>query len=84
MQYTSARFVDGLKNAGIVQSMRRRGNCWDNAVVERFFRSLKCEWIGEREYKNHEEAKNDVREFMEKYYNYQRLHSAANNLSPVL
>jgi putative transposase len=84
MQYTSARFVDDLKNAGIVQSMRRRGNCWDNAVVERFFRSLKSEWIGEREYKNHEEAKNDVREFVEKYYNYQRLHSAANNLPPVL
>ncbi len=83
-QYTSARFVDDLKNAGIVQSMSRRGNCWDNAVVERFFRSLKSEWIGEQEYENHEEAKKDVREFVEKYYNYQRLHSAANNLPPVL
>jgi putative transposase len=83
-QYTSARFVDDLKNAGIAQSMSRRGNCWDNAVVERFFRSLKSEWIGEQEYENHEEAKNDVREFVEKYYNYQRLHSAANNLPPVL
>ena len=83
-QYTSARFVDDLKNAGIAQSMSRRGNCWDNAVVERFFKSLKSEWIGEQEYENHEEAKSDVREFVEKYYNYQRLHSAANNLPPVL
>ena len=83
-QYTSARFVNDLKNAGIVQSMSRRGNCWDNAVVERFFRSLKSEWIGEQEYENHEEAKKDISEFVEKYYNYQRLHSAANNLPPVL
>jgi putative transposase len=83
-QYTSARFVDDLKSAGIVQSMSRKGNCWDNAVVERFFRSLKSEWIGEQEYESHEEAKSDIREFMEKYYNYRRLHSAANNLPPVL
>jgi transposase InsO family protein len=53
----SARFVDDLKNAGITQSMSRKGNCWDNAVVERFFRSLKSEWIGEHEYESHEEAK---------------------------
>ena len=83
-QYTSARFVDDLKKAGITQSMSRKGNCWDNAVVERFFRSLKSEWIGEHEYESHEEAKSDIQEFVEKYYNYQRLHSAANNLPPVL
>lgn len=83
-QYTSARFIDDLKNAGITQSMSRRGNCWDNAVVERFFRSLKSEWIGEQEYESHEQAESDIREFVEKYYNYQRLHSAANNLPPVL
>jgi putative transposase len=53
-------------------------------VVERFFRSLKSEWINEREYESHEEAKNDIREFVEKYFNYRRLHSAANNLPPVL
>ena len=83
-QYTSARFVDHLKNAGIVQSMSRKGNCWDNAVVERFFRSLKSEWIGEQQYENHEQAKSDIREFVEKYYNFQRIHSAANNLPPAL
>jgi putative transposase len=83
-QYTSARFVDDLKKAGIAQSMSRRGNCWDNAVVERFFRSLKSEWIGEQEYESHEEAKSDISEFVEKYYNYQRLHSAINNVPPVL
>ena len=44
-QYTSAYFVDDLKANGMVQSMSRKGNCWDNAVVERFFRSLKSEWL---------------------------------------
>jgi transposase InsO family protein len=83
-QYTSARFVDDLKNAGITQSMSRKANCWDNAVVERFFKSLKSEWIGEQEYESHEQAKSDIQDFVERYYNYQRIHSAANNLPPVL
>jgi putative transposase len=82
-QYTSARFVSELLTNGMVQSMSRRGNCWD-AVVERFFRSLKSEWIGEQEYESHEHAKSDITEFIEKLYNAQRLHSAANNSSPAL
>jgi transposase InsO family protein len=82
-QYTSERFVSDLKANGIVQSMSRKGNCWDNAVVERFFRSLKSEWIGEQEYGSHEVARRDIAGYIADFYNYRRIHSAANNLPPV-
>jgi transposase InsO family protein len=82
-QYTSERFVSDLKANGIVQSMSRKGNCWDNAVVERFFRSLKSEWIGEQEYGSHELARRDIAGYIADFYNYRRIHSAANHLPPV-
>ncbi len=82
-QYTSERFVNELKANGIVQSMSRKGNCWNNAVVERFFRSLKSEWIGEQEYGSHELARLDITGYIAGFYNYRRIHSAANNLPPV-
>ena len=82
-QYTSARFVSDLKANGMIQSMSRKGNCWDNAVVERFFRSLKSEWIGEQEYGSHELARRDIGSYIADFYNYRRIHSAANNLPPV-
>ncbi len=82
-QYTSERFVSDLKANGIVQSMSRKGSCWDNAVVERFFRSLKSEWIGEQEYGSHEQAQRDITGYIADFYNYRRIHSAANNLPPV-
>jgi putative transposase len=82
-QYTSERFVNDLKANGIVQSMSRKGNCWDNAVVERFFRSLKSEWIGEQEYASHEHAERDIADYIADFYNYRRIHSAASGLPPV-
>jgi putative transposase len=82
-QYTSERFVSDLKANGIVQSMSRKGCCWDNAVVERFFRSLKSEWIGEQEYGSHEHARHDIASYIADFYNYRRIHSAAGNLPPV-
>ena len=82
-QYTSERFVSELKANGIVQSMSRKGSCWDNAVVERFFRSLKSEWIGEQDYASHEQAQRDITGYIADFYNYRRIHSAANNLPPV-
>jgi putative transposase len=82
-QYTSERFVSDLKANGIVQSMSRKGNCWDNAVVERFYRSLKSEWIGEQEYGSHELARRDITDYIADFYNYRRIHSAANGLPPV-
>ncbi len=82
-QYTSERFVSELKSNGIVQSMSRKGNCWDNAVVERFFRSLKSEWIGEQEYGSHEQAQRDITGYIADFYNYRRIHSAASDLPPA-
>lgn len=82
-QYTSERFVSDLKANGMVQSMSRKGNCWDNAVVERFFRSLKSEWIGEQEYCSHEQAQRDIAGYVADFYNYRRIHSAANDSPPA-
>lgn len=83
-QYSSERFVATLKRLQMVQSMSRRGNCWDNAVVERIFASLKREWIGERRYRDQQEARTDVTRFVATYYNHHRLHSAMNHLPPAL
>jgi len=83
-QYTSERFSKALAAKGFVQSMSRKGNCWDNAVVERFFRTLKSEWIGEQIYEHCEHAREDLAQFMDVFYNYERFHSAANHSTPVL
>jgi putative transposase len=83
-QYTSVRFVQTLAKHGLVQSMSRKGNCWDNAVVERFFRSLKSERIGEQIYETHEQARDEIAQYIDHFYNYQRIHSAADDLPPVL
>lgn len=82
-QYTADRFVTCLADNRIVQSMSRRGNCWDNAVVERYFRTLKHDWMPENGYQNHFEAEKDVMGFIS-HYNHRRCHSASNNLPPAL
>lgn len=73
-QYTSDLYVAHLQHHGAVQSMSRKGNCWDNAVVERIFRSLKQEWIDEP-YPTREHARHAVIDYVAHYYNHQRLHS---------
>ncbi|ALB96012.1 bacteriophage/transposase fusion protein [Burkholderia pseudomallei] len=80
-QYTSTRFLAELRARGTIQSMSRRGNCWDNAVVERFFRSLKNEWIGDQLYVDHRHAEQDITDYLVDFYNHRRLHSAAKGLS---
>lgn len=82
-QYTSAHFVNELKANGIVQSMSRKGNCWDNAPVERFFRSLKSEWIDEKGYPDHAHAEHDIGVYIDDFYNYRRIHSAAGGQPPA-
>jgi len=82
-QYTADRFVACLAESRIVQSMSRRGNCWDNAVVERYFRTLKHDWMPENGYQNHFEAEKDVMDFVW-HYNHRRCHTASNNLPPAL
>ncbi|WP_367372716.1 IS3 family transposase [Pseudomonas lini] len=82
-QYTADRFVACLAESRIVQSMSRRGNCWDNAVVERYFRTLKHDWMPQGGYQNHFEAEKDVMDFIS-HYNHRRCHTASNDLPPAL
>jgi putative transposase len=63
--------------------MRRKGNCWDNAVSESFFHTLKKEQVHHQSYQTRAEAKQDIFEYIEVFYNRERLHSANNYLSPV-
>lgn len=82
-QYTSHAFRDFLSQNRITQSMSRRGNCWDNAVVERFFRSLKSERVRRRPYPDYLSAKRDVIDYIATFYNHQRLNSAAGDMPPA-
>lgn len=82
-QYASQQYRETLKNAGAISSMSRKGNCWDNAVMERFFGSLKSERTDGERYETHAEAKADVIDYIEGFYNTQRLHSTLDYMSPV-
>jgi putative transposase len=81
-QYTSKQFGRLLSSYGFRASMGDVGACWDNAVVERFFGSLKHDWIFNVAQPTREFMKQDVTAYM-KYYNLERLHSANGDLSPV-
>ena len=74
-QYASHDYQKLMKQHGMICSMSRKGNCWDNAPVERFFSSLKREWTGDLLYRTRQEAIADVREYVAVYYNSKRLHS---------
>lgn len=82
-QYTSKAFRDYLSENDVVQSMSRRGNCWDNAPVERFFRSLKTERIRKTIFANHLEGRREINDYIAAFYNTKRLHSAAENKAPM-
>jgi transposase InsO family protein len=82
-QYAATSHRKILKQFGIRQSMSRKGNCWDNAVAESFFHTLKTELIHHQTFRNREEAKQAVFEYIEVFYNRERLHSANGYLSPV-
>ena len=81
-QYASAQYQTLLASRGFVCSMSRKGNCWDNAVAERFFLNLKMERVWQREYANHAEAKTDITAYIVGFYNCERLHSVLGNLPP--
>ena len=83
IQYASRQYQQVLQKFGVVVSMSRKGNCWDNAVMERFFGTLKSELTDTKRYTNRSEAKRDIVSFIETFYNNQRLHSALNYMSPV-
>jgi transposase InsO family protein len=82
-QYASESHRNILKDHGIIQSMSRKGNCWDNAVAESFFHTLKTELTNHYQFNNHQEAKNIIFEYIEVFYNRIRVHSANNYLAPV-
>jgi len=81
-QYTSKHYRRLLNSYGIRASMGSVGACWDNAVVERFFGSLKHDWVLKVAQPTRVHMKNDVNAYI-KYYNLDRLHSANNDMSPV-
>ena len=82
-QYASDDFRRLLESHGIVCSMSRKGNCWDNAPVESFFGKLKTEWVHGKRYATREEARLDVFKYIELFYNRKRRHAALGYLSPV-
>jgi putative transposase len=82
-QYTSEQFQRLLSDHGITCSMSRSGNCWDNAAMESFFSSLKTERIGRKVYRTRNEAKADVFDYIERFYNVKRRHSAIGYKSPM-
>lgn len=82
-QYASVEYQKLLKRHQMICSMSRRGNCWDNAPVERFFSSLKREWTGDQWYATRQDAISDVREYVAVYYNTKRLHSTLGYASPM-
>lgn len=80
-QYTSHAYQGRLSELHIKASMSRKGNCWDNAVMERFFRSLKTESISRDRYQTHEEMTWAVTRYIH-FYNTKRIHSAIEKTSP--
>ena len=82
-QYSSHDWQSFMKLHGLVPSMSRRGNCYDNAVAENFFQLLKRERIRRKIYLSRDEARQDVFNYIEMFYNPKRRHSYANNVSPV-
>ncbi len=83
-QYAGHEYQALLGQHGIVCSMSRKGNCWDNAVMERFFLNLKMERVWQRDYANQMEAEKDVTEYIVGFYNCTRRHSALGNLAPIV
>ncbi len=81
-QYASDLYQALLDKHGFVCSMSRKGNCWDNAVAERFFLNLKMERVWQRDYANQAEAKIDINTYIVGFYNCERLNSVLGNLPP--
>jgi len=82
-QYASADYTDLLKQNGITISMSRKGNPWDNAACESFMKTLKYEEIHRNEYRDLNEARDNIGDFLEKIYNQRRLHSALGYVPPA-
>jgi transposase InsO family protein len=83
VQYSSDAYRSIIAKHGFIQSMSRKGDCWDNAPMESFFKTLKVELIyPKKQYQTREEAARSIFEYIEIYYNRQRMHSGLNYQSP--
>ena len=82
-QYTSEFFQRLLADQGITCSMSRRGNVWDNAAMESFFSTLKIERVNRKQYLTRDEARADVFDYIEMFYNPRRRHSSLHGVSPA-
>lgn len=82
-QYCSRAYQANLKRYGVVSSMSRKGNCYDNAPMESFWSILKNELVHRRRYATHRDAAQDITEYIELFYNRQRIQAAPGYLSPA-
>jgi putative transposase len=82
-QYASKDYKKILEKEGIKASMSRKGNCWDNAVAESFFGTLKTELVRDANFRTREVARTTIAEWIEAFYNRQRIHSSIGNCTPV-
>lgn len=82
-QYASNEYREILQAHAMFVSMSRKGNCWDNAVVESFFKTLKVERTSHRQYRTRKQAQADIFQYIEVFYNRKRRHSAIGYLTPV-
>jgi len=82
-QYCSANYRHMVKQFGMIQSMSRKGNCYDNAPIESFWGTLKVELVHHRRYETRAEAVQEITEYIEIFYNRIRRHSSLGNLSPA-
>lgn len=83
VQYASAQYRRVLAAQHFVQSMSRKGNCWDNAMVESFFHTLKVERLHRQQYRTRAAARADVQDYIERFYNNWRMHSALEYQCPT-
>jgi len=83
VQYASADYRAALHQAGLVASMSGKGNCYDNAVMESFWSTLKLELVYRRDFQTRAHARSEIFDYIELFYNRLRSHSALNYLSPV-
>jgi transposase InsO family protein len=82
-QYASDSHRRLIKDYEMVQSMSRRANCWDNSVMESFFKTLKVELVHQQRYETRAQARTDIVSWIEGFYNHQRIHSSTGYESPI-
>lgn len=82
-QYCSNKYRKLIEKNGLIGSMSRKGNCWDNAISESFFHTLKVELVHQCTYSTRELAKKSIFKYIEEYYNRKRMHSAIDYRTPI-